>query len=536
VVNDVVVVGINEASFKQLPEPFALWHEHLGKLMQAMVIAKPSVLGLDVVLPDRSFQFLSPTYDRSLLQGLLALRTAQIPVVLGQSLDDEGIPSHIYPPYIALAGNHGLASVMVCADSDGVVRMAGSHTCNRNDGTETLSEAMAWHLGIETGHQGQINYRIGNTFNYVPFGKVLDWLEKGDATNLRETFGGHPVLLGVTTPYDDRVRVSVPLAAWEPQSRNISGVLVHAQSLRSLIDGGLVHELPRSLIVFVCVLGSLFWFGHTTWFKLILLSGMSVAIYIASSCLYCSGYYLPAASVILCMLLAASIRMAWDGWNHAREKSMLKHSFGSYVSPEILKHIVSGDIKPGLGGERRKVCVLFSDVRDFTTRSESMSPEELIKLLNRYFSQMTLAIHNNGGTLDKFIGDGIMAFFGAPQKLDDPVQRALSASREMMERLHELNTQLASEGVPPIRIGIGLHYGEAVIGHVGSETRHEYTAIGDVVNLAARLEGLSKEVGFPIVCSASVAAHVKSNIQLQEIGERAIKGRAAECVFGWNPA
>lgn len=214
---------------------------------------------------------------------------------------------------------------------------------------------------------------------------------------------------------------------------------------------------------------------------------------------------------------------------------MLKRSFGSYVSPEIMRHIVSGEIKPGLGGERRKVCVLFSDVRDFTTRSEGMSPEALIQLLNRYFTEMTQAIHHHDGTLDKFIGDGIMAFFGAPQQLDDPVRNALLAAREMLQRLKVLNEQLVEEGMMPIRIGIGLHYGEAVIGHVGSQTRHEYTAIGDVVNLAARLESLSKEVGFPIVCSTSVAQNAAGIVELHEIGMRDIKGRSSERVFGGDP-
>lgn len=325
------------------------------------------------------------------------------------------------------------------------------------------------------------------------------------------------------------------MAAWEPMNKNVPGVLVHAQSLRSLITDGLVKDVPRSMLVLVCVMSALFWFGQTTRAKLGLASGFFVVVYIAATWLLGHGYFLPVASVMLCVLLATAARMGWDGWNHAREKSVLKQSFGSYVSPEILKHIVSGEIKPGLGGERRKVCVLFSDVRDFTTRSESMSPEDLIELLNRYFSQMTLAIHNHDGTLDKFIGDGIMAFFGAPQRLEHPVQNALAAASEMLERLNELNRQLEAEGVSPIRIGIGLHYGEAVIGHVGSDTRHEYTAIGDVVNLAARLEGLSKEVGYPIVCSATVAEQVKGDCELQEIGERAIKGRSAERVFGWSP-
>ncbi len=533
--NDVVVVGMDEATFKQLREPFALWHPHLGKFLQAMALAKPAVLGLDVILPDRSFQFINPSYDQSLLHGLLALKTSQVPIVLGQSLDDNGQPRQIFAPYRVVAGDKALASVMVCMDSDGVVRWAGSRACKRLEDTATLSGAMAEHLGVKAAQYGLIDYSIGKEMDYVPFTQVLDWLENADIGKLHDTFGNRPVLLGVTVQFDDRLRMPVPLAAWEPGNKNVPGVLVHAQNLRSLITHGLIQEASRGILLLVCSIAALCWFGRTTRLKLLLLTGLIVVTYVMATWLLSLGYFLPVASVVITAVSAAAARTAWDGWEHAHEKRTLQASFGSYVSPEIMKHIVSGEIKPGLGGERRKVCVLFSDVRDFTTRSEGMPPEALIQLLNRYFSQMTLAIHNHDGTLDKFIGDGIMAFFGAPQQLDDPVRHALAAAREMMQRLHELNTQLTLEGVAPIKIGIGLHYGEAVIGHVGSETRHEYTAIGDVVNLAARLEGLSKEAGYPIVCSVAVADKAGS-IELQEIGMRAIKGRSSERVFGWNPS
>lgn len=533
--NDVVVVGMDEATFKQLREPFALWHPHLGKFLQAMALAKPAVLGLDVILPDRSFQFINPSYDQALLRGLLALKASQVPIVLGQSLDDNGQPRQIFAPYRAVAGEAALASVMVCMDSDGVVRWAGSRACERVEDVATLSGAMAEHLGVKATQYGLIDYSIGKEMGYVPFTQVLEWLENADLKKLHDTFGNRPVLLGVTVQFDDRLRMPVPLAAWEPGNKNVPGVLVHAQNLRTLIAHGLIQEASRGTVLLVCSLAALCWFGRTTRLKLMLVACLIVVTYVMATWLLSSGYFLPVASVVITAALAVAARTAWDGWEHAHEKRTLQASFGSYVSPQIMKHIVSGEIKPGLGGERRKVCVLFSDVRDFTTRSEGMPPEALIQLLNRYFSQMTLAIHNHDGTLDKFIGDGIMAFFGAPQQLDDPVRHALAAAREMMQRLHELNTQLALEGVAPIKIGIGLHYGEAVIGHVGSETRHEYTAIGDVVNLAARLEGLSKEAGYPIVCSVAVADKA-GGIELQEIGMRAIKGRSSERVFGWNPS
>jgi adenylate cyclase len=210
----------------------------------------------------------------------------------------------------------------------------------------------------------------------------------------------------------------------------------------------------------------------------------------------------------------------------------LKKSFSGYVSPEVLKTIVDGELQQGMGGVSHEICVLFSDIRSFTTRSEGQEPHETISLLNRYFEEMTEAVHANSGTVDKFIGDGLMAFFGAPNQLANPSANAFSAAQEMLRRLAALNQQLAIEGIPEIKIGIGLHFGNAVIGHVGSASRHEYTAIGDVVNVSARLEGLSKSVGYTIVCSEEV--HNNLEEEFDALGSQLIKGHTAIPVYGWN--
>jgi len=186
---DVVVVGMDEAAFRALREPFALWHPHLGKFLQAMAVAKPSVLGLDVVLPDRSFQFMTPGYDKLLLQGLLALKLSQVPVVLGEGVDGEGTPHPIFPPYVALAGEKSLASVLVCTDSDGIVRLAGGISCNGQGVAETLSGAMAERLGQGSRQYGLIDYSVGDPWNYIPFMQVLEWFEQGEEAKLIELFG-----------------------------------------------------------------------------------------------------------------------------------------------------------------------------------------------------------------------------------------------------------------------------------------------------------------------------------------------------------
>jgi class 3 adenylate cyclase len=145
-------------------------------------------------------------------------------------------------------------------------------------------------------------------------------------------------------------------------------------------------------------------------------------------------------------------------------------------------------------------------------------------------------VHKHRGTVDKFIGDGMMAIFGAPQQLEHPERNAIEAAQEMIERLAEVNAELAAQGEEPLKIGIGLHSGEIIVGHIGSRSRHEYTAIGDVVNVASRLEGLSKTAGHVIICSKAVAQALGSPPMLSSLGAHPVAGHSPQEIYGWNPA
>jgi adenylate cyclase len=249
-----------------------------------------------------------------------------------------------------------------------------------------------------------------------------------------------------------------------------------------------------------------------------------------------AGMQLPTASWSLCAVLALAARAGYHAWLGLREKRWLRAAFTGWVSPAVLREILAGRLAPGLKGVRRDVCVMFCDIRQFTHLSESLPPEQVTALLNRYFNHMAEAIHQRGGTIDKFIGDGIMAFFGAPQESADPCRDAFAAAQEMLQALARFNRELASEGRAGLAFGIGLHYGPAVIGYVGAVERYEYTAIGDTVNTASRIEGLTKELRWPVLLSRAVADRVDAGAGLTPLGEHAVKGRAAVEVFGWRCA
>jgi class 3 adenylate cyclase len=198
-----------------------------------------------------------------------------------------------------------------------------------------------------------------------------------------------------------------------------------------------------------------------------------------------------------------------------------------------MKEILAGRIQPDLTGVRRFVCVMFADIRGYTTRTQDMRPEEVIRFLNRYFERVVALVHAHGGTVVSFMGDGIMVAFGTPQPLGNPCQAAFDTAVEMLAFVAELSARLAAEGAAPIDIGIGLNAGEALCGHIGSPERHEYSAIGDVTNVASRLQTLTKEHGYRILVSKAVAELLERK-DLAPLGAVPVKGHAPVEVFGYE--
>ncbi|MBI5423400.1 MAG: HAMP domain-containing protein [Opitutae bacterium] len=207
------------------------------------------------------------------------------------------------------------------------------------------------------------------------------------------------------------------------------------------------------------------------------------------------------------------------------ERDRVRDLLGKVVSPEIATQLLQSKLE--LGGEEREVTILFSDLRDFTALSEKLSPHEVLALLNRYLDRMSVIVEKHGGVIDKYIGDAIMALFGAPVATDGAAARAIAAAREMKAALADLNRELEAEGKPRLALGIGINTGRVIAGNMGSQTRLNYTVIGDGVNLAARLEGLTKDAAFGarIIVSEATAAAANATGQLRALGEVTVKGR-----------
>ena len=211
--------------------------------------------------------------------------------------------------------------------------------------------------------------------------------------------------------------------------------------------------------------------------------------------------------------------------SEVKKRQFLQDTLNRYVTKEVVDLILEHPESIILDGEERTATVLFSDIRGFTSISEKMQPKELVQMLRDYFSLMVGAIFKFQGTVDKFIGDCIMAIFGAPTPQPNHAELAVQSALEMKALLQEFNTRRIQSKKEPIRIGVGINTGEVVVGNVGSEKRLEYTAIGDAVNLASRLEGINKQYGTDIIVSESTCLQLNENVMKRELDRVRVKGK-----------
>jgi adenylate cyclase len=208
-----------------------------------------------------------------------------------------------------------------------------------------------------------------------------------------------------------------------------------------------------------------------------------------------------------------------------REKRKMKRLFGQYVSKDVYDQLVNNPALARLGGQRRQMTVLFSDIRGFTSHSEKGEPEDIVQTLNEYFTRMVDIVFKHKGTLDKFVGDMVMALFGAPLDDVDHAEHAVDAAIEMIVELNRLNEQWTAKGRPALDIGIGISTGPMIAGNIGSEAIMSYTVIGDTVNLGSRLESLNKQYNTRIIISDATLAALPDRYIFRPLGDVVVKGK-----------
>jgi adenylate cyclase len=309
------------------------------------------------------------------------------------------------------------------------------------------------------------------------------------------------------------------------------GVEFHANFLEGLFSGQFLRPLSKietvaSFMIAAFVSSAVFTYARIGVSATYAVAFLAVSLF--------SGWYLLAfhGVVISYFALAFSgvfiplpVSYVYRYFVVNRDRHLIEAAFSHYIAPEVVSAIADDPKSLKLGGEKREVTVFFSDIAGFTTISEALGTERLFALISEYLSQMTEILIHNKGTLDKYIGDAVMGFFGAPLRLENPEILACKTALEQHSRLRMLQTRWKKEGIPPVLARIGIHSGEAMVGNIGSKNRFNYTAMGDTVNLASRLEGVNKEYGTFICVSESVAKKASKEFVFRELDTIKVKGK-----------
>ena len=371
--------------------------------------------------------------------------------------------------------------------------------------------------------------RRGGSYQYVSASDVL--ANKLPAGSVK----GKIILVGTTAPGLLDLRVT-------PVSEVYPGVETHANLISGLLDGQIRVKpdfSPGYDVAMLLLAGLLLAIGLPllSAVRAVMLSLLVIVGLIATNfALYFSaGWVLPLAGALVMAVTAFALNMSYGYFVESRSKRELANLFGTYVPPELVDEMVKDPDHYSMQATNRELTVMFCDMRGFTKMSETMEPVQLQELLTGVFTRLTALIRANRGTIDKYMGDCVMAFWGAPVESDQHAHLAVKSAMEMANAVREINRDHRERSLPEIGIGIGLNTGSMCVGDMGSNIRRAYTVIGDAVNLGSRLEGLSKAYGVDIVVSESTKKQT-TDFAWQELDRVRVKGKAQAVTIFWPVA
>ncbi|MBI3046533.1 MAG: adenylate/guanylate cyclase domain-containing protein [Candidatus Harrisonbacteria bacterium] len=538
---DIVIVSIDSDSISKIGQwPWP--REVFGKALLELQKNPPKVVGLDVI-----FSEVSRLENNDDLALASALNQVSYPVILPVEaqpliLEKDKLPAagkFLKPlPELESAKSVSLGHVNLVLDADGVARRfplkigdfnAMPYEIVKKSGLEIPDEKNLININriVFSSPTGSIRR--------VPFWRVLE----GDVPRSQsdrdpglnglgtgELLKDKIVLIGATAPdlHDEK---PTPFS----RGTQMPGVEIQANIVNMLVSGYRLAPLrfwPAVVWIFSAALLSEAVFLVLKGALWPLLGNIFLGfIYsVAAVFLFDKGIAVNLIHLNFAWILSAAGLLSYRYFASEKGRREMKALFSKYVSKDVLEEILKNPDKVKLGGETREVTVFFSDVKGFTTLSEKTSPQELVKVMNEYFTLMTEEVLKRGGVLDKYIGDAIMAFWGAPIGDEQQADHALQAAIGMTEKLKTLNAKLKKSGKPEIGTRIGIYTGPALAGNIGSELRLNYTVMGDTVNVASRLEGINKEYGTQIIIGESTKNKLKGKYDLKSLGSVAIKGRA----------
>lgn len=525
---ELLLVAIDEDSFQEIRRPWPWPRRFHAQLINRLAAAGARLIIFDVLFAEPS----NPEDDQALAQAMLQAGN----VILACTIETSGTANFgrqtiIEPLDLLSLAAYGVAPFMADPDPDGVVRRFRVRTGGLDTMPALALKRLRPQAALDPKFSGLISY-VGRpgSIETIPYHQLLNPARPLPGDKIKDRL----VLVGrmLETPIDPLAKIDAFYTPFLEKGRlYMSGVEIQANILHTLLQSNWGRELSRQHGLILCVVSCLI-FGFlcvrlTPLGGLTVLGGSLAGLWGAAGYLFLvKNFWIPPVLLSLGLASIYSGNVLDFFLKEMREKRWLRHAFGRYVSSAVVETIVEHPEQLELGGEDVEVTVMFADLADFTPISEKLAPKELVKLLEEYFETLTQIILEEKGTLDKFIGDAVMSFWGAPLALPDHPLRACRSALRIKEAMRELRKSQEARGLPQLKVRIGLNSGPVVAGNFGSRERFNYTVMGDTVNLAARLERANKHYGTEIILSSSTSLAAGDGFLLRELDRIRVKGRS----------
>jgi adenylate cyclase len=559
----ILIVDIDEASLARMQEVAGKWpwpRAVHAELIAGLLAQAPRAIMLDLVLAEPDV--FRPESDAALREALRGATTVYLPTVrLNPAGDAQGVRladaaaalglergphadpqarAQLLPPLILDEADWRTGAINHLADFDGVGRRHALALELHGWKLPSLPARVARDLGwqLPAGEGFELHFRGGlHAFERVSYATLWEDFGRRERVFPAESLRERIVIVGASAPGLLDARLT-PISSVQPGIEILATAIDNLANQRWMTRVNPAWGLAAGVMLLAMLLGAFSTGIHAGRIALAM-GALTLAAAAASWWAVGLRVLLPVVAPMVCAWLGflGAALLAYRRERQAREQAVAL--FGRFLDPTVVQQLVErGETPESLSGRTRELTVLFSDIRGFTTLSERSDPAAVVRLLNRYFERQVEVVFRHGGTLDKFIGDCIMAFWGAP--LDDPdhAGRAVAAALEMEEVLLAFRQELArdhGEAAAGFDVGIGVHSGPAVVGFIGSRRKLDYTAIGDTVNLASRIEGLTRDAGCRILVSDATrsacdrsggAPAVTPRVHFVDRGTHAVKGRA----------
>jgi adenylate cyclase len=526
-----VIVAIDEPSLAELRLQWPWPRDLHARLVTALRQAGARTIGLDIIFAEPS--------NTAADEALAAAMGPDVVLAADESLIEtpqanQVVRAEPLPELTASGARSGIASIML--DHDGALRRVPRYP----DGFSTVMMQMAGGPATNV-PAGALMQSFGPARSYP----TVSYYQALDPDNFLppDTFRGRTVIVGLSmqsAPAVDAGGADTYATSWTARTgRLVSGAEVQATIYDNLAAKLFVRPAPTAAGIaataLAVLLAGLAVWRRTGWRTIAAAVFAIVAFGAGSFVLLRFGrIYLPPLSPSLAFVAVAAAQGARDYAAERRLRQNITRAFSQYLSPVLVERLARDPSKLKLGGEKRKLTILFCDVRGFTTISERMKddPERLTLLINRLLNPLSDVVMKAGGTIDKYIGDCIMAFWNAPLDNLEHAPHAVGAALEMIRALDPLNAELAAEaaekGEAPLelRIGIGINTGDCVVGNMGSDRRFDYSVLGDAVNLASRLEGQTKNYDVPLLLGSETARLAAGHFTVVELDRTLVKGKS----------